>query len=65
MLSFDECELCPSIDALKDFLKSVLVDHYIDIIEYQCWHQTNRNTLRTEISDAEDFTEERAFFASV
>lgn len=54
----DKCESCPSTDALKDFLQSVLVDHYIDRIKYQYWQQTDRSTLRTEISDAEYFTEE-------
>lgn len=54
----DKCESCLCTDALKDFLKSVLADHDIDRIEYQCWQQTDRSTLRTEISDAEDFVEE-------
>lgn len=36
----DECTKHPSTDALKDFLKSVLADQFIQRTEYQCWQQT-------------------------
>lgn len=54
----DECTKCLSTDALKDFLKSVFADQFIERIEYQCWQQTDRSILRTEITDAVDFAEE-------
>ena len=54
----DECTSCLSIDAFEDFLKSVFADHSINRIDYQRWQLTNRSTLLTEITYAEDFAEE-------
>lgn len=53
----NECSSCPGTNELNDFLKSILADQCIDRIEYQIWQQTDRSTLRTEISDADDFVD--------
>ena len=41
-----------------DFVTSVLADQCINRAECQTWQQTDRSTLRTEITDAEDFAEQ-------
>ena len=54
----DECTSCLSRDAFEDFLNTVFVDHFIKRIDYQCWQLTNRSTLITEITYAEDSAKE-------
>ena len=49
---------CPSTSALKDFITSVLADQCINRAEFQTWQQTDRSTLREEITDAKDFAEQ-------
>ena len=53
----NECTACPGTSALKDFITSVLADQCIYRVEFQTWQQTDRSTLRTEITDAEDFAD--------
>ena len=51
------CTASPGTSALKDLITSVLADQCINRVEFQTWQQTDRSTLRTEITDAEDFAE--------
>ena len=54
----NECTACLGTSALKDFVTSVLEEQCINRVEFQTWQQTDRSTLRTEITDAEDFAEQ-------
>ena len=42
----------------QDFITSVIADQCSNRVEFQAWQQTDRSTLRTEITDAEDVAEQ-------
>lgn len=46
-----ECKSCPDEENIKNHLRIILDDHFIDKVEFQVWQQTDRNTLRTEVAD--------------
>jgi len=52
------CLSCPGKDRLKSHLSAILEDNNIENIKYQVWQQTDRSTLRTEVSESEVFVEE-------
>lgn len=52
------CDSCPSEEHLKDEFISVLNANFIEKVEFQVWQHTDRSTLKTEVSDTEDFIEQ-------
>lgn len=53
-----KCELCPDGESLKNHLREVLREHYVERIEFQVWQHTDRSTLKTEIAEIDEFIEE-------
>lgn len=50
--------MCPDGENLKNHLRNVLREHYVERIEFQVWQHTDRNTLKTEIADSDEFIEQ-------
>ena len=50
-----ECDACPGMDTLKQELLIQLDENVVDQIIYKQWVSTDRSTLETYVSQAEDF----------
>lgn len=51
------CDECPDIENLKDELLSILDKNHVEEIIYKQWVSTDRSTLETFCSEAEEFVE--------
>ena len=52
-----ECYTCPGIENLKEELLTKLDENDIDHIAYKQWVSTDRSTLETYLSQAEEFAD--------
>ena len=53
----DECNACPGIEKLKQELLTQLDENDMDQIVYKQWVSTDRSTLETYLSQAEEFAD--------
>lgn len=56
--NLNECDKCPSINLVLQFLSDLLEDRQITEVKYSNWTGTDRSTLLTQIMSVPDYFEE-------